>query len=714
MSQPNNQQATNGTDLGTPVLQVSDLNVSFPSEAGVVHAVRGVSFDLLPGRTLGIVGESGSGKSVTSMAIMGLLPETAKITGSVLYKGNELLGLSDAEMSKYRGSDIAMIFQDPLSSLTPVFTVGDQIVESLQLHSDMSKEQCWQRATELLNLVGIPNPKRRVKSFPHEFSGGMRQRVMIAIAIANSPRVIIADEPTTALDVTIQAQILDVLKVAQHETGAAVIMITHDMGVIAGSADDVLVMYAGKPVEHAPVYETFEHPRMPYTIGLLGAIPKVHKSDKAPLVPIKGNPPMLIDLPPGCPFAPRCPVAVDQCRTSEPELSNVVVRQNKLTKPSPTGTDPAQFVYHRAACHRAREIENSKVDGADVYPVPVIDLPPEARIPRDQRPVSLKVEHLTKEFPLMKGSLLKRRVGTVYAVNDASFEVRQGETLSIVGESGSGKTTTLNEIMAFSNKVKGNIELDGVSLGSLDGAQRRKKRSDIQMVFQDPMGALDPRMTVFDIIAEPLHSFGYPNNQIDQRVSEMMSVVGLDPAHVDRFPGAFSGGQRQRIGIARALAPAPKMLALDEPVSALDVSIQAGIINLLAELQVKLKLSYLFVAHDLSVVRHISDRVAVMYLGSFVEIGQVDEVFDDPQHPYTQALLSAIPIPDPEVERRRERIILSGDLPNPTDNEPGCRFASRCPLFQTLAKDEQQHCLNDTPLLHGKPGTDHRNACHYR
>ena len=688
-----------------PVLSVRDLRVAFPSEAGVVNAVRGVDFDLMPGRTLGIVGESGSGKSVTSLAIMGLLPETTRITGSVKLSGDEILGLSDQKMSALRGSRISMIFQDPLSSLTPVYTVGDQIVEALRIHSDLSTPQCWKRAVELLDLVGIPNPDRRVKAFPHEFSGGMRQRVVIAIAIANDPRVIIADEPTTALDVTIQAQILDVLKTAQRETSASVIMITHDMGVIAGSADDVLVMYAGRPVEQATVDEIFEHPRMPYTVGLLGAIPKVHKTDRAPLTPIHGNPPLLIGLPDKCPFAPRCPVAIEACSTREPPLASVA-----------TG-DPTTEAEHKVACHRVGEISDGLINGEPLFPVPVIERSAALEIPRGERVEKLQVSGLVKTFPLLKGAVLKRRVGSVYAVNGIDFDLRDGETLAIVGESGSGKTTTLLEIMSFAKQASGDIRIAGVSASSLRGAERRQMRRNIQMVFQDPMGALDPRLTVRDIIAEPLRSFGHPKAEIDSRVDELMDLVGLDPAHVDRFPGAFSGGQRQRIGIARAIATNPAVLVLDEPVSALDVSIQAGVINLLVELQAKLGLSYLFVAHDLSVVRHISHRVGVMYLGNFVEIGDTDVVFDNPQHPYTEALLSAIPVPDPQIERTRSRILLKGDLPSPTERNQGCAFASRCPLILTLPEAQQSRCRTEEPRLHSHTEggeDDHQNACHYR
>ncbi|QMU98358.1 ABC transporter ATP-binding protein [Microbacterium esteraromaticum] len=630
------------------VLSVRDLRVSFASEAGRVDAVRGVSFDLEAGKTLSIVGESGSGKSVTSLAIMGLLDENAKVTGSIVFDGQELIGKSDKQLSVIRGNGMAMVFQDPLTSLTPVFTIGDQLIEALTVHRSLSKKAAWTRAVELLNLVGIPEAERRMKSFPHEFSGGMRQRVVIAIAMANNPKLIIADEPTTALDVTIQAQILELMDKAQDETGAAMIMITHDMGVVAKTADDVLVMYAGKPVEHAPVRELFYRTRMPYSIGLLGAIPRVDKSEKVPLIPIKGNPPLLIDLPDACPFAARCPIAIDACREREPDLM-------------PIGTDGD--APHTVACIRAHEIDDQgMIGGLPVYPVPVIPESTLTRIPREERPITLEAINLKKSFPLMKGSFLKRKVGEVQAVKGISFDIREGETLAIVGESGSGKTTTLLQIMDLVKQEDGDIRITGTSVSEIrNRSQERKLRRDLQIVFQDPMGALDPRMTVWDIIAEPMLAIGMPKAEVFDRVEELMGLVGLDPAHVDRFPQAFSGGQRQRIGIARALSTNPKIVVLDEPVSALDVSIQAGVINLLDELKAKLGLSYLFVAHDLAVIRHIADRVAVMYKGAFVEQGDVDQVFDDPQHPYTKALLSAIPIPDPDIERTRERIILPVD-----------------------------------------------------
>ncbi len=693
------------------ILSVRDLNVRFNTENGVVHAVRGVDFDLMPGKTLGIVGESGSGKSVTSLAIMGLLPATAEVTGSVRLKGKELLGLSDKAMCEYRGNELAMVFQDPLSSLTPVYTVGNQIIEALTIHNPtMSKQAKEARAVELLAMVGIPSPRERLRAFPHEFSGGMRQRVMIAIAIANNPRVLIADEPTTALDVTIQAQVLEVLHTAQEETGAAVVMITHDLGVVAGMADDIMVMYAGRPVETGAVDDIYYNPRMPYTMGLLGAVPRVDVAEKSSLVPIEGMPPNLIHAPTGCSFAPRCPLATDACLEGEPALAPV---------PGPAA--------HRAACIKSGSL-GGDVDVHDVFAAPPVPVSRFDAISREERSTVLQLKDVRKHFPLTKGALLKRRIGTVKAVDGLSFDIREGECFSIVGESGSGKTTTLLEIMEFHKDQDGEVVIGGISnKQAADGKTRSAMRRELQMVFQDPTGALDPRFTVYEVLAEPLQNAGMNKADIKKRIMELMKLVGLQPDHVNRFPNQFSGGQRQRIGIARALAVNPKLVVLDEPVSALDVSVQAGVINLLDKLRAELGLSYLLVAHDLSVVRHISNRVAVMYLGKIVEIGEVDRVFDNPRHPYTRALLSAIPVPDPQLERTRERIILQGDLPSPLGTPKGCNFATRCPVFAALPAARQEKCLTLEPPLEQVapspaaqtlaadplPATDQRFACFF-
>ena len=687
-----------GAPKGDPIMQVRDLHVSFATEAGVCRAVRGVNFDLWRGRTLGIVGESGSGKSVTALSLIGLLDDNAKVTGSIIMNGEELIGKTDEEMSEIRGERIAMVFQDPLSALTPMFTIGDQIAEGLIAHHpDMSKQQIHDRCVELLDLVGIPQPEERLSSFPHQFSGGMRQRVMIAIAIANNPDVIIADEPTTALDVTIQAQILDVLAKAQKETGAAVVLITHDLGVVAGAADDILVMYAGRPVERASIDDVFQHPSMPYTMGLLGAVPKPHIAASQRLVPIQGNPPSLVDIPKGCPFSPRCPLATPECSLSEPNLEVVDANSG-----------------HLASCRRLQEIIDKNMKYTDVFPVPDL-LPADwADVPRDQRPVTLEVDHLVKHFPLTGGGMFRRTIGQVAAVDDVTFKIRQGETLALVGESGSGKSTTLMEIMNLMKPEDGRIVVLGHDLAELKKkAERKALRKDLQIIFQDPMSSLDPRMPIYDVLAEPLKVHKWSKEKINRRIGELMELVGLNPDYVDRFPAQFSGGQRQRISIARALATDPKVLLLDEPIASLDVSIQAGIINLLEDLQAKLKISYLFVAHDLAVIRHISDRVAVMYLGQVVELGETEDVFTHPRHPYTQALLSAIPVPDPVVERTRQRIILKGDLPSPSEKHPGCRFASRCPVKLRLTPEQQKMCETKRPVLTSDDQIATEFACHF-
>ncbi len=611
--------------MSDPLLEVENLSVSFPTDAGDLSAVRGLSYHVAPREVVAMVGESGSGKSAAAMAVIGLLPPYAAVAGSVRLSGTELLGMSDAELSKIRGARIGTVFQDPMSALTPVYTVGDQIAEAITVHHhEVSRADARRRAVELMDLVGIAQAPTRARSFPHELSGGERQRVVIAIAIANDPDLIICDEPTTALDVTVQAQILEVLKTARDVTGAGVLIITHDLGVVAEFADRALVMYAGRAVETAGVHELYADRRMPYTAGLLGSVPRLDAPRGERLVPIPGAPPSLVTLPDGCPFAPRCPLAIEQCRQSEPALTPVA---------------PG----HAAACIRSDQVTGRSA--AEIYGVAIE--PPTVDDDSESEPV-VRVRDLSKTFSLTKGVVFRRRIGEVRAVDGISFEVPRGRTLGIVGESGSGKSTTLHEILELRAPQSGSIEILGNDVATLSTGRRRELRRDLQVVFQDPVAALDPRLPVFELLAEPLAANGFDKSATEARVAELLDIVGLARADASRYPGEFSGGQKQRIGIARALALQPKILALDEPVSALDVSIQAGIINLLLDLQHSFDLTYLFVSHDLSVVKHLAHRVAVMQHGKIVEYGEAGEVFANPRHEYTRALLAAIPQPDPK------------------------------------------------------------------
>ena len=567
--------------MSEPILSVRDLSVSFPSEYGTVHAVQDLSYEVHKGEALAIVGESGSGKSVSSLAVMGLLPRTASISGEIEMLGHRMFELDDRQLSRLRGNTISMVFQDPLSALTPVYRVGEQIAEVVRIHHpETSKARAHQRAVELLDAVGIPEPGRRANQYPHEFSGGMRQRSMIAMAIANEPELIIADEPTTALDVTIQAQVMDLLKSAQELIGAATVLITHDMGVVAGFADRVLVMKDSRMVELGTVDEIFYTPREQYTRDLLAAVPRVDAGEAGESRSVAGS-----------------------------------------------------------AMQKLAEVVDD--DGA--------------RPPREEMPTVLEVEELVRVFPITKGAIVRRKVGEQRAVDGISFDIRQGECLALVGESGSGKTTTLMEIMQLRTPQQGVIRIGGKETGALTRKERAALRSDVTVVFQDPMAALDPRMPIADIIKEPMRVQGYSKERMDERVDWLLKMVGLLPEHAARFPTEFSGGQRQRVGVARALACDPKLIVLDEPTSALDVTVQAGVLAMLADLRARLGVSFLFVSHDLSVVRHISDRIAVMQKGRIVELGDTEEVFTDPQHPYSKELLSAVPIPDPEVARSRRR-----------------------------------------------------------
>jgi peptide/nickel transport system ATP-binding protein len=745
----------------TPLLAVTDLHVMF---AGGERAVRGMSFDVAPGETLALVGESGAGKTATALAAMGLLPATAEVTGSVRLRGRELLGLGDRDLAAIRGNDLAMIFQD--SPFTPVYRVGDQIAEAVRAHTRVPRRTAAARTVELLGLAGVPDAIRVARAFPHELSGGLRRRAMIAMAVAADPAVILADEPTAALDTTVQAHVLDALHAVRERIGSALVLITHDLAVVAGRADRVMVMYAGRPVELGTVDEVFYRPHMPYTIGLLAAVPHLDQPSTHPR-PIPGRPPSVTSTRAGCDFAPRCPMATEECLTSEPELRPVdeaghhaaclqvaEIDTNAPPRPATLAADDVQ-ARPPAPGHKAqgRPQDDSSPptyapDGRAMFggrrgPARAPSIPPPDGPPRRGSPV-LEVEGLVKHYPLVEGRLLRRRSGTIRAVDGIDFDVRAGETLGLVGESGCGKTTALLEILRLSTPQSGRITVFGRDTATLSTAGRRALRRDLQIVFQDPLAALDPRMTVGASIAEPLRAHG--RRDTTGRVPELLRLVGLEPAHESRHPGELSGGQRQRAGIARALALEPKILVMDEPFSALDVSVQAGIVGSLRELKARLGLSYLIAVHDLAALRQLADRVAVMRLGRIVEIGEAGAVYETPAHPYTRALLSAVPRPDPRHERARRRTIRHDDPPldissgrtphaphqgtsgRPPIGRPGlplsarsgrssgrsagCRFRAHCPAFAVLAANERRRCVEEEPAVRS---VDPRQAvaCHY-
>jgi peptide/nickel transport system ATP-binding protein len=655
--------------MADPILSVRALSIAF----GPLPAVRGIDFDVWPNEVLGIVGESGSGKSVTGLALAGLLSPGARVSGEIRL-GDVDVTKADAEtLRKMRGRDVGMVFQDPTTSLNPVFPIGRQVIEGQVAHGAVPRTRAGTRAAELLREVDIADPASRIGQYPHQFSGGMRQRAVIAMAMAGKPKLIVADEPTTALDVTVQAQVLAVLARRQRETGAAVILITHDLGVIAEMAYRVAVMYAGRIVETGRVEDIFARPRHPYTVALLQSLPRIDGAQSR-LVPISGQPPNPVALPPGCPFHPRCAFAQDSCARDEPALRAVAPGQH-------------------AACHFAETVTLTRAH-RDAEAAP-----------RTHGATLLSVEALRVHFPV-RSKVLRRQVGTVRAVDGVDLKLRAGETLGLVGESGCGKTTTGRAVMGLVRATGGRIVFDGQDTTHLSREKMRSVRRRMQYVFQDPFASLNPILTVGEIVAEPLRIHRlFDTMGGEARVRKLFEMVGLSPGMMGRYPRELSGGQKQRVGIARALALAPRLLILDEPVAALDVSIQAQIVNLLQDLQRELGLAYLFIAHDLSVVRHISDRVAVMYLGRIVELAEKRTLYDRPLHPYTQSLLSAVPIPDPTARGSRDRIVLQGEIPNPARPPSGCAFHPRC--FRAT-----EICARETPAFAAQPdGT--MVACHH-
>ena len=652
-----------GAALNPWLLEVEDLHVHFVTSRGVVRAVEGISYKVKAGETVALVGESGCGKSVSSLAIMRLLARPAGriVGGRILFQGRNLLELTEDQMREIRGRDIAMIFQEPMTSLNPVLTIGFQIMEPLLIHLGMSEERARARAVELLKMVGIPDPERRLDQYPHQFSGGMRQRVMIAIALSCNPKLIIADEPTTALDVTIQAQILKLMKDLTRDLGIALVVITHNLGIVARYADRVNVMYAARMAEQGTAADVFAKPLHPYTAGLLRSVPRLDQPRGRKLETIEGLPPNLLEPPPGCRFAPRCPARQDACVQALPDLEEVESRR-------------------WSACIRAREMAQVGPAGLGLQSATL--LPPQPKALEKEAPL-MRVRDLKTYFEVGAGlQMLKRAKFEVRAVDGLSFEVYRGETLGLVGESGCGKTTVGRTLLRLEQATDGEIVFDNADVTQVQGQALKDYRRKIQVIFQDPYSSLNPRMTIGEIIAEPMRVYRLvPNAKAArEKVAELLTQVGLFEYMAERYPHELSGGQRQRVGIARALAMQPSFIVCDEPVSALDVSIQAQIINLLEDLQQKYQLTFLFIAHDLAVVRHISDRVIVMYLGKVMEIADRDTLYAEPLHPYTRALLDAVPVPDPQIEAKREYRVLGGEVPSPLNPPRGCVFHTRCPL----------------------------------
>lgn len=670
--------------MNTPLLQIKDLHTDIEIRSGVVRALSGVDLHVNPGETLGIVGESGSGKTMTALSLMGLLPQGGKVSsGSIILDGQDLTQLPLKDKRKLRGTKVGMIFQDPLTSLNPTMKIGLQVCEPLRVHEKLSKREALARAVEILKRVGMPRPEVVINNYPHQLSGGMRQRVMIAMALVCKPRILIADEPTTALDVTTQMQILDLIDELRDEYKMGVILITHDLGVVAGHTDRVAVMYAGRIVETAPTKTLFTEPKHRYTSSLMAALPERALEAGTKLFSIPGAPPSLTNLPKGCRFAARCLWATDECRAGYPDLSGDDSHTFSCFHPVQEGDESPAVLQAKLDSGKAEDA----VEGA----------------PQISHEVLLDVKEASREYESAGSGFFKRNKGVVSAVDRVSISVKKGETYGLVGESGCGKSTVGRLIAGLEPPSGGAIELDGRDLATLKGRDAVRIHRDVQMMFQDSYAAMDPRMRIDQILAEPMSIQKTGNaRQIAERIMEILEQVGLTEEVLDRYPHEFSGGQLQRLGFARSLTLAPDLIVADEPVSALDVSVQAQVLNLMKDLQQELGLSYLFISHDLAVVQYMADRIGVMYLGRIVEEGPAHEVVKNPKHPYTKALIDSIPVPDPEFKHDESAIKLTGEPPSAVNPPEGCRFRPRCPFAGEECKVQ--------PMLTDET---HRVACHH-
>ena len=673
----------------SPLLDIRDLHTDIEIRSGVVHALSGVDLHVNAGETLGIVGESGSGKTMTALSLMGLLPQGGSVSsGQIILDGQDLTKLALKEKRKLRGTKVGMIFQDPLTSLNPTMKIGLQVCEPLRVHEKLSKKEALERAVEILKRVGMPRPEVVINNYPHQLSGGMRQRVMIAMALVCKPRILIADEPTTALDVTTQMQILDLIDELRDEYQMGVILITHDLGVVAGHTDRVAVMYAGRIVETAPTKTLFTEPKHRYTSSLMAALPEHALAAGTKLFSIPGAPPSLTNLPVGCRFAARCLWATDECRAGYPDLSGDDAHTFSCFHPVQEGDESP-------AALQAKLDTQKNGDEAGAQQAPLVS-----------SEVLLDVKEASREYESAGSGFFKRDKGVVSAVDRVSITVKKGETYGLVGESGCGKSTMGRLIAGLERPSSGAIKLDGRDLATLKGRDAVTIHRDVQMMFQDSYAAMDPRMRIDQILAEPMSIQKTGNaRQIAERIMEIIEQVGLTEEILDRYPHEFSGGQLQRIGFARSLTLAPDLIVADEPVSALDVSVQAQVLNLMKDLQAELGLSYLFISHDLAVVQYMADRIGVMYLGRIVEEGPAKEVVENPKHPYTKALIDSIPVPDPEFSHDDRAIKLTGEPPSAVNPPEGCRFRPRCPFageeckIQPALTDERHRVACHHPLL---------------
>jgi len=677
-----------------PTLRAANLEIKYHTRQATLTALRNVNFEVRRGQIVGLVGESGCGKSTIASAVMRLLPPNGEISGGeMLFNGRDLLRMNEDEMRQVRGCDISMIFQDPMCSLNPVFSVEQQMVDAILAHppnkQPISRRDAHERAVAMLNRVGIPDAAKRICNFPHQFSGGMLQRIMIATALQSNPSLLIADEPTSALDVTLEAQITGLIRDLRDELQTSILYITHDLGIVAQLCDQVVVLYAGNVVETGDIFNVFKNPVHPYTQALLRSHPS-HQTHAVRLITISGRVPSLKDLPVRCKFSPRCDLAEEICFSKEPLLSQVD-QQTVLChayQPDWKGKSPSSLYS-----------ETSLPAHTGVSPKI------QSRLGAEQVVHTEKVKMYYKDTVGWLGKLLGEKEGLVRAVDGVDVQVCCGESLALVGESGCGKTTLGRTILRLEQPTDGNISVEGNNITCMPQTKIRPLRARMQMIFQDPISSLSPRKTVAGLLLEPFKIHNIPVDKT-RKVAELLEMVGLSSEQADKYPHQLSGGQARRVGIARALALQPSVLIADEPTAGLDVSVAAGILNLMKDLRERLNLTYILITHNLNIISFISDRVAVMYLGKLVEVGETSKLTTQPKHPYTEALMSAVALPDPDLREMRKRIVLEGEIPSPRNPPSGCPFHPRC-------RYRDERCVTEPPALREYPDDTYLVACHF-